>query len=76
MAEVRRSRQPKEENKKLQQMVADFSPDKRMPQDVLSRSCPSSALWREIAIIALGLDRIKVRNSGNEPIHDVSTIAA
>jgi putative transposase len=36
-AEVRRLRQLEEENKKLKQLVADLSLDKRMLQDVLAK---------------------------------------
>ena len=36
-AEVRRLRQLEEENKKLKQLVADLSLDKRMLQDVLGK---------------------------------------
>ena len=38
VAELRRLRQLKEENKKLKQLVADLSLDKRMLQDVLSKN--------------------------------------
>ena len=37
-AELRRLRQLEEENKKLKQLVADLSLDKRMLQDVLSKN--------------------------------------
>ena len=37
VAELRRLRQLEEENKKLKQLVADLSLDKRMLQDVLSK---------------------------------------
>lgn len=37
VAEVRRLKQLEEENKKLKQLVADLSLDKRMLQDVLSK---------------------------------------
>jgi putative transposase len=36
-AEVRRLRQLEEENKKLKQLVADLSLDKKMLQDVLAK---------------------------------------
>jgi putative transposase len=36
-AEMRRLRQLEEENKKLKQLVADLSLDKKMPQDVLGK---------------------------------------
>ena len=35
--ELRRLRMLEEENRKLKQLVADFSLDKKMPQDVLAR---------------------------------------
>jgi putative transposase len=35
--ELRRLRQPEEENRKLKQLVADLSLDKRMLQDVLAK---------------------------------------
>ena len=35
MAEVRRLKSLEEENKKLKQLVADLSLDKKMPQDVV-----------------------------------------
>ncbi|QDT55879.1 Transposase [Caulifigura coniformis] len=38
VAELRRLRQLEEENKKLKQLVADLSLDKRMLQDVLSKN--------------------------------------
>ena len=37
VAEVRRLKQVEEENRKLKQLVADFSLDKKMLQDVLSK---------------------------------------
>jgi len=37
VAEVRRPKQLEEENRKLKQLVADLSLDKRMLQDVLSK---------------------------------------
>ena len=38
VAEVRRLKQLEEENKKLKQLVADLSLDKRMLQDVISKN--------------------------------------
>lgn len=38
VAELRRLRELKEENRKLKQLVADLSLDKRMLQDVLSKN--------------------------------------
>jgi putative transposase len=38
VAELRRLKQLEEENRKLQQLVADLSLDKKMLQDVLSRN--------------------------------------
>ena len=38
VAELRRLRQLEEENRKLKQLVADLSLDKRMLQDVLSKN--------------------------------------
>lgn len=38
VAELRRLRQLEEENRKLKQLVADMSLDKRMLQDVLSKN--------------------------------------
>ena len=35
--EIRRLKQLEEENRKLEQLVADLTPDKSMPQDVLRR---------------------------------------
>jgi putative transposase len=37
VAEIRRLKQLEEENRKLKQLVADLSLDKRMLQDVLSK---------------------------------------
>lgn len=37
VAELRRLRTLEEENRKLKQLVADLSLDKKMPQDVLSK---------------------------------------
>jgi putative transposase len=37
VAELRRLKQPEEENHKLKQLVADLSLDKKMLQDVLSK---------------------------------------
>jgi putative transposase len=38
IAELRRLKQPEEENRKLKQLVADLSLDKKMLQDVLSKN--------------------------------------
>ena len=39
VAEVRRLKQLEEENRKLKQLVADLSLDRKMLQDVLSKNC-------------------------------------
>ncbi len=50
LSELRRLRQLEEENQKLKQLVADLSPDKAMPQDVLGKKALKPVVKRELVM--------------------------